>query len=221
MNLWNFDSDVYTIEQMNVFYVDRDPVAAARSLCDKHVVKMMLEMPQLLCDAFPKGDAPYGQTHLNHPSAVWARSGAENYDWLVRHGLTLCDEYRHRYGKDHRSEAVIQWCNFARFYIDLPDVPFWDPPQCVPPKCREDDTVESYRRYYFAEKSYLARWERGREAPSWYSEPRCRECGRRLTEIEIVAFRENVLNDSNSNRLPPRCADCYARFEEETYGASS
>ena len=33
---------------MNIFVVDEDPVIAARQLCDKHVVKMILETAQML-----------------------------------------------------------------------------------------------------------------------------------------------------------------------------
>ena len=36
---------------MNIFYVHFDPGIAARSLCDKHVVKMVLESAQMLCTA--------------------------------------------------------------------------------------------------------------------------------------------------------------------------
>lgn len=36
---------------MNIFYVDTDPVVAAQSLVDKHVVKMILETAQLLSTA--------------------------------------------------------------------------------------------------------------------------------------------------------------------------
>lgn len=36
---------------MNIFYVDHDPVIAAQSLVDKHVVKMILESAQLLSTA--------------------------------------------------------------------------------------------------------------------------------------------------------------------------
>lgn len=36
---------------MNIFYVDKDPVVAAQSLVDKHVVKMILESAQLLSTA--------------------------------------------------------------------------------------------------------------------------------------------------------------------------
>ena len=34
---------------MNVFYVDKHPVRAAEQMCDKHIVKMILESAQLLC----------------------------------------------------------------------------------------------------------------------------------------------------------------------------
>ena len=36
---------------MNIFYVDRDPVKAAQMMCDKHIVKMILESAQMLCTA--------------------------------------------------------------------------------------------------------------------------------------------------------------------------
>jgi len=34
---------------MNIFYVDKDPITAAQMMCDKHIVKMILESAQLLC----------------------------------------------------------------------------------------------------------------------------------------------------------------------------
>ena len=36
---------------MNLFYVEKEPVAAAQALCDKHVVKMILETAQMLSTA--------------------------------------------------------------------------------------------------------------------------------------------------------------------------
>ena len=33
---------------MNIFYLDRDPKIAAQMMCDKHVVKMILESAQML-----------------------------------------------------------------------------------------------------------------------------------------------------------------------------
>jgi len=36
---------------MNIFYVDKDPVKAAKMMCDKHIIKMILESAQMLCTA--------------------------------------------------------------------------------------------------------------------------------------------------------------------------
>ncbi|WP_237342937.1 pyrimidine dimer DNA glycosylase/endonuclease V [Wolbachia endosymbiont of Folsomia candida] len=37
---------------MNIFILHEDPVIAAQMLCDKHVVKMVLETAQLLSSVF-------------------------------------------------------------------------------------------------------------------------------------------------------------------------
>ena len=36
---------------MNIFVLDRNPAVAATMLCDKHVVKMIVETAQMLCTA--------------------------------------------------------------------------------------------------------------------------------------------------------------------------
>ena len=36
---------------MNIFYVDKNPVTAAKMMCDKHIIKMILESAQMLCTA--------------------------------------------------------------------------------------------------------------------------------------------------------------------------
>ena len=37
---------------MNIFAVDKDPKISAQQLCDKHVVKMILESAQMLCAVY-------------------------------------------------------------------------------------------------------------------------------------------------------------------------
>lgn len=37
---------------MNIFALDRDPVTAARWLCDKHISKMIVESGQMLANLF-------------------------------------------------------------------------------------------------------------------------------------------------------------------------
>ena len=71
---------------MNIFVVDIDPSKAAQSLCDKHVVKMVLETAQILSTI---SGGPYRPTHANHPCVLWAGATKRNYLWLVEHGHTF------------------------------------------------------------------------------------------------------------------------------------
>ena len=98
---------------------------SAQYMCDKHVVKMILESAQLLCTSHhvcPTGiELPekfYKQTHTNHPSAVWVRASTDNYSWLTAHANALLSEYTHRYEKQHASTPVIEWCS-----VNIPNIP--------------------------------------------------------------------------------------------------
>lgn len=153
---------------MNIFYVDRNPETCATNLGDKHVIKMTLETAQLLCGIFPNGEAPYRRTHYNHPCAVWLRQSKAQYDWLVKHGLALADEYTLRYGKEHKSKSVILWCKEKiETYNNWPSLfSFNDPPLCMPDDCKVGDAVLSYREYYKKHKTNLHNWK-GRGEPEW------------------------------------------------------
>lgn len=176
---------------MNIFYVDGDPIVAAQSLVDKHVVKMILETAQLLSTAHrildgelyqgltktgrkakrwrlkdQREDILYSATHINHPSAVWARQSVENYNWLVEHLYSLGDEYRYRYDKVHKTILNIGY--------EIQSPPFnlkawdWTPmPSCMDKQyIISDDPIVNYRNYYIHGKSHIHAWKR-REAPAW------------------------------------------------------
>lgn len=151
---------------MNIFYLSSDPVLAAQQQIDKHVVKMPLETAQLLCSAFPQGVAPYRRTHYNHPSAVWARASKANFEWLIKHGEALCEEYTYRYGKQHKSGAVIAWCRDHINDVKWDNQVFSDPPACMPDECKTSNITESYREYYRKHKAYIYSWTK-REKPEW------------------------------------------------------
>jgi len=150
---------------MNIFVLDLDPVKAAQYQCDKHVVKMILETAQLLCSVYPDGEAPYKRTHYNHPCAIWTRESYINYQWLIEHGYALCDEYKFRYNKEHKSRSVIDWCN-----KDTGIVPHHIPtqfPECMPDQYKTGNIVYSYRNYYMIEKRDIAKWSK-RSQPDWW-----------------------------------------------------
>ena len=108
---------------MNIFATDPSPYKSAQVLPDKHVVKMPLETCQMLSivcsDKWGHG---YGQLHKkdgsiyntdkgafrNHPCTVWANESLTNTWWLVAHGMALCQEYTHRYGKVHSCQSAIE-----------------------------------------------------------------------------------------------------------------
>src|SRR5687768_10188156 len=96
---------------MNLFAVHTDPVVAARSLSDRHVVRMTLESAQLLCTAATLlGQwAPYRPTHVGHPCVLWTASRRANWTWTLQHGLALAEEFERRYGNVHGSHCVLLW----------------------------------------------------------------------------------------------------------------
>ena len=145
---------------MNIFFLDTDPKLAAQYHCDKHVVKMIIEYAQLMSTAHRILDGNmylaktangrnikrwkldphrepilYKASHINHPSAIWARENFSHYQWLWNLASELCQEYRHRYGgmndKQHKTSLVIQKLSFAPDNIPRSGV-FQEPPQAMP-----------------------------------------------------------------------------------------
>lgn len=152
---------------MNIFYVDSSPVISAKQLVDKHIVKMPLETAQLLCCAFPSGEAPYKRTHYNHPSAVWTRKSKENYQWLIEHGIALCGEYKRRYERDHKCLSVINWCSDNIHKLSFESTGFVEPPQCMPEECKVvGNSVIAYQNYYNTHKKDMYKWK-NMSPPSW------------------------------------------------------
>lgn len=142
---------------MNIFYLDHDPVVAAKYFYDKHKVKMILESAQMLCTAHHcindnLAGVPYRMAHKNHPSTIWVRSSLSHYKWLYLHMLALGSEYTKRYGKRH---LTIDKCRdiLADPPKGLADNGFEQPPQCMPDEYKVDgDSVAAYWNYYENEK---------------------------------------------------------------------
>ena len=161
---------------MNIFYLDRDPKIAAQMMCDKHVVKMILESAQMLstahrvCDGDKYADqyGLYKMAHKNHPSTIWVRTSEDNYDWLWQHMCALMKEYTYRYGKTHATSRLRDALLRPPKNISLSDAG-GDPPQCMPDYCKGEDTVLAYQNYYILEKSGFAKWTK-REAPVFFVE---------------------------------------------------
>jgi len=150
---------------MNIFYLNRDPVKAARLQYNKHVVKMILESAQMLCTAhhhyadklgYKVDYIPYKKAHYNHPSTIWCRQNIKQYYWLYHHMIALGDEYTKRYDKTH---LTITKCGEPLKYIPngIPKGIFTEPPQCMPDKYKvEGDSIKAYWNYYINDKKSIA-----------------------------------------------------------------
>ena len=167
---------------MNIFFLDKTPEKSAQYLCDKHVVKMILETAQML-STIAHEHKYYGvknlykPTHPNHPMTKWVNTHKNNYLWAREHGLSLCKEYTKRYNKVHKSQELIKQLHdlcksFFTFGGGEPNSEFiTPPPQCMPDEYRDKDNdwnyVTAYRNYYKGEKTF-AKWEKGRQQPEWW-----------------------------------------------------
>lgn len=157
---------------MNIFYLNADPSKCARDHCDKHVCKMILEYAQLLSTAhhvLDGEDAPkdiYKKTHVNHPSAVWARQNRENYLWLFDLFVECLAEYKRRYLRDHATSRLVS--KLVQWPMNIPDGELTEPPQCMPDHYKKDDAIQAYRAYYVGDKAGFARWKYS-DTPTWYS----------------------------------------------------
>ena len=152
---------------MNIFVLHRDPSTAAAMMCDKHIIKMVLETNQMLCTvASAQGyQAPYKPTHATHPCTLWAAETMQNWNWLLQHSRALCSEYTRRYNRTHKSQAVTEWAEGLD--IELPNMGQTPFRLAMPAKYQSEDAVTSYRAYYLGEKSGFAKWKLG-NVPSWW-----------------------------------------------------
>lgn len=162
---------------MNIFILDEDPIIAAQSMCDKHVVKMVTESAQMLSTAHrilddSQDQSLYKIAHAKHPCTLWTMESAANYDWHYRHYVAIADEYTYRYGKEHG--AFSRETNIGQVLARIPtSIPRGDLtpfaiamknfPDCVVP----NDAVSSYRNYYRVAKQSFAKWTH-RSPPEWY-----------------------------------------------------
>ena len=153
---------------MNIFFLDKNPIIAATYLCDKHVVRMILETAQILSTVSWRYGvaAPYKPTHKNHPSVLWAGNFLNNWRWLISHGRGMSAEYTKRYGKIHKSQYIIEWCqnNGGRPIKDK----FTNPSLCMPEKYKDNDYVKAYRSYYLGDKIRFAKWKFPAKPPYWW-----------------------------------------------------
>lgn len=156
---------------MNIFVLNENPSIVV-DLVDKHIVKMPLETAQMLCTVSNTKGVPavYKSTHVKHPAVLWTMKSPSNWDWLCEHGMALCKEYTFRYNKIHKCQQIIadmknrtQAIHGTTKHYSFHD----DFVLCMPEQYKTKSAVESYRKYYRAEKFHIAKWK-NRNTPQWW-----------------------------------------------------
>lgn len=152
---------------MNIFVLDVDPRKCAQMHVDRHVSKMNIEYAQIMCTVLNDlgYESPYKSTHRQHPCTKWARESLSNYLWLRELALELHNEFRHRYGKTHKSGLVAESLPIPNMK-DFGLTPFT---QAMPDEYRDKNFVKAYRNYYKYGKRDLIKYTK-REIPSWLKE---------------------------------------------------
>ena len=172
---------------MNIFVLDEDPAQAARYLDDVRLPKMCVESAQMMAASLrrhgatdeqmplTKAGKPYKGGYKHHPCTVWAGDSEANFAWLARHAVSLCAEYKKRFGKEHACERPIH--KMLGLLFLFPDkypspkaalTPF---AQAMPDEYKDEDAVKAYRSYYKS-KEYSkggVRYIRV-DVPTWWEE---------------------------------------------------
>ncbi len=158
-----------TANNMNIFALSDNPIQAAQWHTDSHCIKMILETAQLLCAVFHIQDdvynIPYKLTHKNHPCAKWCRESSENFEWTLALGNALCKEYTERYGRIHKTQAVLEWVEHNKHLLRFSKVGRTPFALAMPDEYKTDCPFQSYRNYYIAGKKHLHKWRQ--HTPHW------------------------------------------------------
>ena len=176
---------------MNIFFLHKNPKDCAKCYSDTHLVKIILEITQLLVCAqyFNHDDKQpykncYKKTHINHPMSKWVRESYNNYLYALRIGICLCKEFKYRRNKEHAclfhinklkklkpfDGFEIDWGDKVRLEMKDNDIYDITPiPMCMPDECiKYDCAIECYREYYKTHKRDINVWNWGRDKPEWY-----------------------------------------------------
>ncbi len=176
---------------MNIFYLHKEPEVSAQLHCDKHVVKMIIEYAQMLSTAhrMVDGEQYYGlskngrriarwrhpnsnlenvlykASHINHPSAVWVRENAIQYQYMYDMFTALCDEYTYRYGRVHMTDEKLR--DVLNHIPDKMPLGEWrEPPQAMPDDVKSESSLDAYHKYYKHYKKDFAKWT-NRDVPQF------------------------------------------------------
>lgn len=181
---------------MNIFFIEPTVQEIAKSLVDKHVVKMPTETIQMLAwvkdKVFP--DLPYeikknndtfkaSKTHINHPSTVWISQSKANYAWAILLTKYMYLEHNFRYNTipyhqyntvPYLIDAIEKYTNSTIENLALKADPSNTIARAIKKELYPDlltdnfTNLEAYREFYRRDKQEFAIWTK-RNKPNWFN----------------------------------------------------
>jgi len=211
---------------MNIFFLSMSPKQCARWHADIHIVKMIVETAQLLCNVHhrqqdhclppyvEKSAIPYKESAAGHAklgSMIWVAESLGNYRWAVQLGLALCAEYNKGRGRaagkttQHRTQGVLEWLevhepNFAK----TRRLPVKQKHLAMPDQFKTAiSSVEAYRDYYYSKRQTMKMlWPSGR-TPGWWTLRQNGVRRRRRTAASVSAGKRRPVKQSSAKRRRP------------------
>lgn len=164
---------------MNIFVLSGKPKTAAKMHCDKHLVKMIVELYQQMGSALRRhgatdeqmpltqGGTPLKGGYRHHPCTIWCGDTRTNFKWAGTHANALCKEYTHRYNKIHFCQDPIHhMINMSNLIPKGKRTKFI---QAMPAEYKNVSAIKAYREYYLFDKkmSISMTWTKRKE-PYWW-----------------------------------------------------
>ena len=164
---------------VNFFYLDRDPKICAQYYCNKHIIKIPIEIAQILSKIHYELKSKIDFSKIYKNSIVvnnnigpyqWIKESYDNYMWTCKLGLELINEYKLRYNKDnHKTELILLFL-------------FYNPPKLLKKGITKFIGTNKYdmfqfisndpvicARYQYAEmKCNHDKWIKGDSPPDWF-----------------------------------------------------
>ena len=159
---------------MNIFFLHEMPEISAEMLCDKHIPKMLVETCQMLSTAYQRHmgehEGLYKPAYPKHPMTIWVGDSRANFDWAFDHAVAISQQFRQRYNKERKSSRILEILadEYQAENVNITDIGFTEPPQCMPDDYKDENYIQAYRDYYWYDKQYFAKWNKGIDAPAWW-----------------------------------------------------
>lgn len=164
---------------INMFMLDDDLKQSARYTYDIHLRQQILELTQIISNVRTyyklENIIKFRYIFRNNPICIWARSSLMNYLHIIKYCNVLQEELYYRGYLDlHKCIKLINSIQDNIHYLEkiFPVLEKQAYPQFMPPIFMSEDTIFSYRCYYFFFKRYKlpfgTTWK-NREMPYWYN----------------------------------------------------